>query len=72
MLKPDHTQTRTHTENASSVLICLSDSAVSETGCQREGIYYRIDLAMQLGGSGNFSFHFSLCNSRLLGFLKEG
>ena len=70
--RPTHTHTHTHTHihaRTHSVLICLSDSAVSETGCQREGIYYRIDLAMQLGGNGNFSFHFSLCNGRLSGAL---
>ena len=67
--KPTHKHTH---RNTLSVLICLSDSAVSETGCRREGIYYWIDLAMQLGGNGNFSFHFSLCSSRLSGALKEG
>lgn len=55
-----------------SGLICLSDSAVSATGCWREGIYYWIDLAVQLGGNWNFSFHFSLGNVRLSGALKKG
>lgn len=64
---PSHTHTREHVHK---LLICPSDSAVSETGCQREGIYYRIDLAMQLGGNGNFSFHFSLSNTSLWGTLK--
>lgn len=64
-----HTHPYTHKVG---VLICPTDSAVSETGCQREGIYYRIDLAMQLGGNGNFSFHFSLSNTSLWGTLKKG
>lgn len=54
-----YTTIQTHTHKL-GVLICPSDSAVSETGCQREGICYRIDLAMQLGGNGNFSFHCSV------------
>lgn len=71
MVKPER-PTRAHTNrNTLTVLICLSDSD-SETGCQREGIYYGIDLAMQLGGNGNFSFHFPLCSARLVGALKEG
>lgn len=66
-----HALTNTHGESLTA-LICPSDSAVSETGCHREGIYYRIDLAAQLSGNGNFSFHFSLCYTRPLGALKEG
>lgn len=72
-IRPPHPDTHTPTyTHKVGVLICPTDSAVSETGCQREGIYYRIDLAMQLGGNGNFSFHFSLSNTSLWGTLKKG
>lgn len=52
------TEQPTHIPYRNTFLICLSDSVVSETRRQREGIYYRIDLVVQLGGNRNFSFHF--------------